>query len=140
MTLWQRNRRVPPLRRLSRPACLRPFLTLPHTSSYKRFLLFSLFIALTTIFFRRRYPVAELSPNPMNDYEPLDYDPPNESTSSLMFTNDSDYMSSRFSANNNRSTLLPFDHSSTSSNASGADENNNTHLDNRRHSRPSSVV
>ena len=30
-------------------------------------------------------------PNPLNEYEPLDYDAPNQS-SSLMFTNDSDYM------------------------------------------------
>ena len=84
----------------------------------------------------------------MNEYEPLDYDPPNQpATSLLMFTNDSDYMSPHFSPNpNNRSTRSPFDHSSPSSNASGADENNNnnnnniTHLDDLRRSRPSSVA
>jgi len=69
----------------------------------------------------------------MNEYESLDYDAPIQPTSLLMFTNDSDYMSPHFSLNNNRSTLSPFDHSFPSSNASGADENNITHLD-----RPSS--
>lgn len=78
-------------------------------------------------------------PIPMNEYEPLDYDAPNQPASLLMFTNDSDYMSPDFSLNNNRSTRSPFDHSS-SSNANGADENNITHLDDIRRSRPSSVA
>ena len=76
----------------------------------------------------------------MNKYEPLDYDAPNEPSSLLVFTNDSDYMSPHFSLNNNWSTLSLFNHSSTSSNASGANENNNTYLDNLRCSRPSSVA
>ena len=88
---------------------------LPHTL-LQRFLLFSLFIALRTIFLRRRYPAANF-PNPMSEYEPLDYDAPN---SLLMFTIDSDYMSLHLSPNNNGYTLSPFDHSSTSNNASGA--------------------
>ena len=78
-------------------------------------------------------------PGSMNDYEPLDYDPPNQAPSLLMFTNDSDYMSPHFSPNN-RSTRSPFDHSSPSSNASGADESNIAHLDDPRRSRPSSVA
>jgi hypothetical protein len=78
-------------------------------------------------------------PNPMNEYEPYNYDAPNQPASLLMFTNDSDYMSPHFSPNN-RSTRSPFDHSSPSSNVSGADENNLTHLDELRRSRPSSVA
>ena len=104
---------------------------LPHT--------FSLFTALTTIFFRRQYPAAELS-NPKSEYEPLDYDAPDQPSILLMFTNDADYFSPHFSPKNNRSTLSSIDHSSSSKNASGADESNNTHLDNLRRSRPSSVV
>ena len=57
-----------------------------------------------------------------------------------MFTNDSYYISPHFSPNNNRSTLSPFDPSSPSSDPSGADENNNNHLDDLGRSRPSSVV
>ena len=57
-----------------------------------------------------------------------------------MFTNDSYYISPHFFPNNNRSTLSPFYPSSPSSNASGADENNNNHLDDLGRSRPSSVV
>ena len=78
-------------------------------------------------------------PNHMNEYEPLDYDAPNQPSSLLMFTNDSDYMSPHFSPNN-RSTRSPFDHSSPSSNASGPDDNNIAHLDDLRRSRPSSVA
>ena len=77
-------------------------------------------------------------PNQMNEYEPLDYDAPNQPASLLMLANDSDYMSPDFSLDN-RLTRSPFDHSS-SSNANGADENNITHLDDIRRSRPSSVA
>jgi hypothetical protein len=66
-------------------------------------------------------------PTPINEYEPLDYDVPNQPACLLMFTNHSDYMSPPFSLHN-IFTLSPFDHSSPFSNASGADENNNTHL------------
>jgi hypothetical protein len=76
--------------------------------------------------------------NSMDDYQPLDYDAPNQ-PSLLMFTSDSDYMSPHFSPND-RSTRSPFDHSSPSSNASAADENNLAHLDDLRRSRPSSVA
>ena len=56
-------------------------------------------------------------PSPMNDYDPSDYDAPNELASFLMFTIKSDYMSPQFSPNN-RCILSPFDHSPPSSNAS----------------------
>ncbi|KAF8805438.1 hypothetical protein BYT27DRAFT_7258555 [Phlegmacium glaucopus] len=85
-------------------------------------------------------------PTGMNEYEPSDYDAPNQQGSLLMFTNDSDYMSPHFSPNNpsdsHRSTRSPFDHSSPSSNASGVDESNNVnnHLDSSRRSRASSVA
>ena len=78
-------------------------------------------------------------PAGMNEYEPSDYDAPNQQGSLLMFTNDTDYMSPHFSLNNT-STRSPFDHSSPSSNASGVDENNLNHLDDLRHSRHSSVA
>ena len=70
-------------------------------------------------------------PLSINDYEPSDYDPPNQPVSLLMFTHDSDYMSPHFPPNN-------FDHSSPSSNASGVDDN--THLDESWLSRPSSAA
>jgi len=80
-------------------------------------------------------------PTAMNEYEPSDYDPPNQQGSLLMFTNDTDYMSPHFSPNNpsdsHRSTRSPFDHGSPQSNASGADENNNH---DPRRSRASSVA
>ena len=51
----------------------------------------------------------------------------------LMFTNDSDYMSPHFFPIN-KSTRSPFDHSFPSSNTGGADENNNTYLEDLRRS------
>ena len=42
----------------------------------------------------------------MNEYDPSDYDGPNELVFLLMFTNESDYMSPHFSPNN-RSTFPP---------------------------------
>jgi hypothetical protein len=69
-------------------------------------------------------------PAPVNEYEPSDYDAPNQPVSLLMFTNDSDYMSPHFSPS--------FDHSSPSSNASGVDDN--IHLDESARSRASSVA
>ena len=72
-------------------------------------------------------------PVPVNEYEPSDYDAPNQPVSLLMFTNDSDYMSPHFSPNN-----TSFDHSSPSSNTSGVDEN--IQLDESAHSRASSVA
>ena len=81
-------------------------------------------------------------PSNMNDYEPSEYDAPNQQSSLLMFTSDTDYMSPHFSNNNtsdpHRSTRSPFDHSSPSSNASGVDDN--IHLEEPRRSRPSSVA
>ena len=56
-------------------------------------------------------------PNPMSEYEPLDYDAPDQPSFLLMLTNDSDYMSPHYFS-----------------------PNNNTHLDNPRRSRPSLVV
>ena len=93
---------------------------LPH-ALLKRLLLFSLFRSTHDYLFQATISTRWTSPNPMNEYEHLDYDAPNEPSSLLMFTNDSDYFSPHFSPNNNRSTLSPFDHSLTSSNASGAD-------------------
>ena len=117
------------------PACP----PLPH-ALLTTLLPFSLFRSTHDYLFQATISTCWTSPNPMNEYEHLDYDAPNEPSCLLMFTNDSDYFSPHFSPNNNRSTLSPFDHSSTSSNASGAEENNNTHFDNLRRSRPSSVV
>lgn len=110
---------------------------LPHTSSYNGSY-YSPYSQHSELSFSGDDIQLQDFPNPMNEYEPLDYDPPTDQpTSLLMFTNNSDYMSPHFSPNN-RST--PFDHSSPSSNASGADENNITHLDDLRRSRPSSVA
>ena len=112
---------------------------LPHTSSYNGSY-YSPYSQHSELSFSGDDIQLQDFPNPMNEYEPLDYDAPNQPSSLLMFTNDSDYMSPHFSPNNNRSTLSPFDPSSPSSNASGADENNNSHLDDLRRSRPSSVA
>ena len=111
---------------------------LPHTSSYNGSY-YSPYSQHSELSFSGDDIQLQDFPNPMNEYEPLDYDAPNQPASLLMFTNDSDYMSPHFSPNN-RSTRSPFDHSSPSSNTSGADENNITHLDDIRRSRPSSVA
>ena len=113
-----------------RLSCIRLSWTYHHLSSSSshlllhRFLLFSLFTALRIFFSFDDIQLQDFL-NSMNEYEPLDYDVPNEPSSLLVFTNDSNYMSPHFSPNNKRSTLSPFDNSSPSSMASGADENNN---------------
>ena len=111
---------------------------LPHTSSYNGSY-YSPYSQHSELSFSGEDIQLQDFPNTMNEYEPVDYDAPNQPTSLLMFTNDSDYMSPHFSPNNS-STRSPFDHSSPSSNASGADENNLSHLDDIRRSRPSSVA
>ena len=106
---------------------------LPHTLLH-RFLLFSLFTTLTTIFFQatrsscRTFKIPWTSTNLWTTTRLTNHLP----CWCSVFTNDSDYTSPRFPPNNNSS--------SPSKNASGADENNNIHLDNLRCSRLSSVV
>jgi hypothetical protein len=117
------------------PAALITSPPLPHTSSYNGSY-YSPYSQRSELSFSGDDIQLQDLPNPMSEYEPLDYDAPNQPASLLMFTNDSDYMSPHFSLNN-RSTRSPFDHSSPSN---GADENNITHLDDLRHSRPSSVA
>jgi hypothetical protein len=111
---------------------------IPHTSSYNGSY-YSPYSQHSELSFSGDDIQLQDFPVSMNEYEPVDYDAPNQPTSLLMFTNDSDYMSPHFDPNN-RSTRSPFDHSSPSSNASGVDDNNNAHLDDLRRSRPSSVA
>ena len=113
-------------------------ITSPHTSSYNGSY-YSPYPQHSELSFSGDDIQLQDFPNSMSEYEPLDYDAPNQPASLLMFTNDSDYMSPHFSPNN-ASTRSPFDHGSPSSNASGADENNIDHLDDLRRSRPSSVA
>ena len=109
---------------------------LPHTSSYNGSY-YSPYSQHSELSFSGDDIQLQDFSGPMNEYEPLDYDAPNQPASLLMFTNDSDYMSPHFSPNA-RSTRSPFDHSSPSSN-DGVDENNN-HLDETSHSRASAVA
>jgi hypothetical protein len=111
---------------------------LPHTPSYNGSY-YSPYSQHSELSFSGEDIQLQDFPGPMNEYEPLDYDPPNQPASLLMFTNDSDYMSPHFSPNN-RSTRSPLDHGSPSSNASGPDDSNINHLDDPRRSRPSSVA
>jgi hypothetical protein len=75
-----------------------------------------------------------------NDYEPSEYDVPNQGSSLLMFPGDPDFMSPHFSPSNipvdgQRSRGSPFDHTSPAS-STGLDDNNQG----GRHSRASSVA
>ena len=58
----------------------------------------------------------------MSEYEALDYDAPNQLSSSSMFTIDSDYMSPPLFSQQQQINSFPFDHSSPSSNASGPEK------------------
>ena len=120
------------------PAALITSPPLPHTPSYNGSY-YSPYSQHSELSFSGDDIQLQDFPGPMNEYDPLDYDVPNQPASFLMLTNDSDYMSSHFSPST-RSTRSPFDHSSPSSNASGVNENDNIHLDDARRSRASSVV
>ena len=81
-----------------RLSCIRLSWTYHHLSSSSShlllhwFLLFSLFTALRISFSFDDIQLQDF-PNSMNEYEPLDHDAPNEPSSLLVFTNDSDYTS-----------------------------------------------
>ena len=96
---------------------------LPHSPPTTALLLFSLFKELS-------FSGAFRIPWTSTKYEPLDYDAPTNHP--LCWWSQTPH----FSPSNKRSTLSPFDPTSPSRNARGADENNNTHLDDLRRSRP----
>ena len=105
--MWQNGKKKPQSANLSGDSLtnLRPFLTPSPYSQHSQLSFSGDDIQLQDF------------PNSKNKYEPLDYDAPNEPSSLLVFTNDSDYMSPHYFS-----------------------PNNNTHLDNPRRSRPSLVV
>ena len=112
---------------IQRHLLLSPLLSFLHLR-LQRFL----FLQHSAIFFRRRYPAAGLSKS-QERVRTMDYDAPNQPSSLLMFTNDSDYISPHFSFPTTDLFFSP-------STLVVQDENNSTHLDDLRRSRHSSLA
>ena len=100
---------------------------------------FSQHSELVELDFLQDLPSGSTATSGANDYEPSEYDAPNQGGSLLMFPTDPDFMSPHFSPNNiadgQRARGSPFDHGSPVS-SPGLDDNNLG----GRHSRASSVA
>jgi hypothetical protein len=81
---------------------------LPHTSSYNGSY-YSPFSQHSELSFSCDDIQLQDFPGSMNDYEPSDYDAPNQPASLLMFTNDSDYMSPHHKPQSPPRLLMPDD-------------------------------
>jgi hypothetical protein len=101
---------------------------------------FSQHSELVELDFLQDLPSGSTATSGVSDYEPSEYDAPNQGGSLLMFPSDPDFMSPHFSPSNmaadaQRARGSPFDHGSPVS-SPGLDDNNQG----GRHSRASSVA
>lgn len=113
----------------------------PNTPSYNGSYFnspFSQHSDLVELDFLQDLPSASTGTSGQNDYEPSEYDAPNQSSSLLMLPSDQDFMSPHFSPpiDNQRGRGSPFDQPSPISSSPGRDDNNHP----ARHSRASSVA
>jgi hypothetical protein len=80
---------------------------LPHTSSYNGGSYYSPYSQHSELSFSGDDIQIQDFPSSMSEYEPSDYDAPNQPASLLMFTNDSDYMSPHHKPQSPPRLLMP---------------------------------